>query len=226
MLPLRHSKHFSTGSNLSISKMKIEVFEIPFPYIRIYDFYTDEELKLIWKELDFILNDHILKGPETTGTAKNNDGVILKNNLGIFLDSFYSNRETSNILRVNRKIFEELQKIFDQSNHWFLKNFVSNRDATLISYYENSDYYHKHRDRCLATCLTWFYKEPKSFEGGNLLFEDYGIEIEVKNNCLIFFPSIIPHKVSEVIMDEKYLEKFVGRICMSQFMFLDNNYFI
>ena len=58
--------------------MKIEVFETPFPYIRIYDFYTDGELELIWKELDFILNDNILKGPEKTGTAKSN-GVVLKN---------------------------------------------------------------------------------------------------------------------------------------------------
>lgn len=197
--------------------MKLEVFETPFPYIRIYDFYTDEELELIWKEFDFILNYHILKGPEKTGTAKDN-GVILKNNLGIFLDSFYSDRESSNILRVNRKIFKIIQGIFDVSDYWFLKNFKSNHDTTLISYYENSDYYHKHYDDSLATCLTWFYKEPKSFEGGNLLFEDYDIEIEVKNNCLIFFPSIIQHAVSEVIMDKKYFGKFMGRICMSQFI--------
>ena len=197
--------------------MKIEVFENPFPYIIIYDFYTDEELELIWKELNFILNDHILKGPEKTGAAKTN-GVILKNNLGVFLDSFYSDRESSNILRVNRKIFKKIPEISDVSNHWFLKNFKSNQDITLISYYENTDYYHKHHDNSLGTCLTWFYKEPKSFEGGNLLFEDYGIEIEVKNNCLIFFPSIIPHSVSEVIMDKKYFGKFMGRICMSQFI--------
>jgi Rps23 Pro-64 3,4-dihydroxylase Tpa1-like proline 4-hydroxylase len=199
--------------------MKIEVFETPFPYIRIYDFYTDEELELIWKEFNFILNYNILKGPEKTGTAKDEDsGVILKNNLGIFLDSFYSDRESSNILRVNRKIFKTIQGISDASDHWFLKNFRSNHDTTLISYYENSDYYHKHPDDSLGTCLTWFYKEPKSFEGGNLLFEDYGIEIEVKNNCLIFFPSIIPHTVSEVKMDKKYFGKFMGRICMSQFI--------
>jgi Rps23 Pro-64 3,4-dihydroxylase Tpa1-like proline 4-hydroxylase len=199
--------------------MKIEVFETPFPYIRIYDFYTDGELELIWKELDFILNDNILKGPEKTGTAKSN-GVVLKNNLGIFLDSFYSNRESSNILRVNRKIFEVLQGIFDQSNHWFLKNFVSNLDGTLISYYEDGGYYQKHSDGAAATCLTWFYKEPKSFDGGNLLFEDYNIEIEIENNSLIFFPSTIPHSVSKVSMDKKQSEEYMGRICMTQLLFL------
>jgi Rps23 Pro-64 3,4-dihydroxylase Tpa1-like proline 4-hydroxylase len=199
--------------------MKIEVFETPFPYIRIYDFYTDEELELIWKEFNFILNYDTLKGPEITATAKDNDnGFFLKNNLGIFLDSFYSDRESSNILRVNRKIFKTIKGISDESNNWFLKNFDSNYDSTLISYYDNSYYYHKHRDASSGTCLTWFYKEPKSFEGGNLLFEDYGIEIEIKNNSLIFFPSIIPHAVSEVIMDEKYFGKFMGRICMSQFL--------
>jgi hypothetical protein len=199
--------------------MKIEVFEAPFPYIRIYDFYNNEELELIWKELDFILNDYTLQKPENTGTAKNN-GVILKNNLGIFLDSFYSNRESSNILRLNRKTFTILQEIFNQSSNWFLKYFVSNLDRTLISYYENGGYYQKHSDGSAATCLTWFYKEPKSFEGGNLLFDDYNIEIEIKNNSLIFFPSTIPHSVSKVSIDEKQSEKYMGRICMTQFLFL------
>ena len=115
--------------------MKIKVFESPFPYIQIYDFYTDEELKLIWKELDFILNDYNLLGPDKTASAHDN-GVLLKNNLGFFLDSLYTNRESSNILRINRKIFHVTQEIFDKSNNWFLKNFKSNVDGTLISYYE------------------------------------------------------------------------------------------
>jgi len=197
--------------------MKIKVFESPFPYIQIYDFYTDEELKLIWKELDFILNDYNLLGPDKTASAHDN-GVLLKNNLGFFLDSLYTNRESSNILRINRKIFHVTQEIFDKSNNWFLKNFKSNVDGTLISYYENGHYYNKHYDDAAATCLTWLYKEPKSFVGGNLLFEDYGIEVEVKNNSLIFFPSIIPHRVSTISMDERYSGKCMGRICISQFI--------
>jgi hypothetical protein len=197
--------------------MKIEVFEEPFPYIIIDKFYSDEELELIWEELNLILNDYNLLSPDRTGTAKNNRNP-LKNNLGFFLDTFYSNRESSNILRLNRKIFHITQKVFDQSNNWFLKNFRSNLDGTLISYYENGGYYKKHHDNSFATCLTWLYKEPKSFEGGNLLFDDYNIEIKVKNNLLIFFPSIIQHSVSKILMDEKYAGKYMGRICISQFM--------
>jgi len=199
--------------------MKIEVFEEPFPYIQIYNFYTDEELELIWKELNFILNEHNLASPSETGSARK-DGVPLKSNQGIFLDSFYENRESSNILRLNRKFFEVSEKIFGKCNNWFLKNFKSNLDWTLISYYENGDYYHKHTDIAFATCLTWLYQEPKSFEGGNLLFEDYDIEIKIKNNSLIFFPSIIPHTVTKVSMDEKYIDKLLGRICISQFICL------
>jgi hypothetical protein len=197
--------------------MKIEVFETPFPYIRIYDFYTDEELELIWKEFDFILNDHNLLTPTETGSAVFN-GFILKNNLGFFLDNFYSNRNSSSILRLNRKVFEVIYKISEESNNWFIKNFQSNYDSTLISYYENGHYYDKHRDEGSATCLTWFYKEPKVFEGGDLLFEDYDIKIEIKNNSLIFFPASIPHRVSPILMDEKYSGKYMGRICLSQFI--------
>jgi hypothetical protein len=197
--------------------MKVEVFETPFPYILIDEFYTDEELELIWKELNFILNENNLLDPSKTGSATDN-GVLLKNNSGFFLDSLYGRRESSNILRINRKIFEITQEVFDNSSHWFLKNFKSNIDGTLISYYENGGYYKKHNDDASATCLTWLYKEPKSFEGGNLSFDDYGIEIQIKNNSLIFFPSIIPHSVSKISMDEKYSGKYMGRICISQFI--------
>ena len=199
--------------------MKIESYNDPFPYIRVFDFYSEEELKLIWEELEFVLNDRILNSPENTGSAKNN-GVILKQNKGIFLDYLYVDRNTSNILTINRKFFISLSDILSKSNHWIFKNSLSdvNWDNTLISYYENSDYYKKHYDVSAYTCLTWFFKKPKKFEGGDLFFPDFNLKIEVEDNSLIFFPSIINHEVSEVKMNPEDVGKKLGRVCMTQFM--------
>lgn len=199
--------------------MKVDIYTDPFPYIRIFDFYSEEELKLIWEELEFILNDRIMGGPEKTGTAKEH-GIILKNNKGIFLDNLYSDRNTSNILTVNRNLFLTIVNVLSECNHWIFKNSLRcvNWDTTLISYYENSDYYNKHYDVSSFTCLTWFYKKPKKFSGGDLIFPDFNLEIEVEDNSLILFPSGVEHEVSEVKMNSEDIGKKLGRVCMSQFM--------
>jgi Rps23 Pro-64 3,4-dihydroxylase Tpa1-like proline 4-hydroxylase len=200
--------------------MKIEVFETPFPYIRIFDLYEENELKLIWEELEFILNDRIISGPEVTGSATDDENNFLKKNKGIFLDELYSDRNTSNILTLNRKVFINLAHISNQSNFWlFKKSLISaNWDTTLISYYENSDHYKKHSDISEFTCLTWFFKKPKKFSGGDLIFPDFNFKIEVEDNSFILFPSGIEHEVSEVKMNPENMGKKMGRVCMSQFM--------
>ncbi len=200
--------------------MKIEVFEIPFPYIRIFDLYDENELKLIWEELEFILNDRIICGPEVTGSATDDENNFLKKNKGIFLDELYSDRNTSNILTLNRKVFINLSDISSKSNFWLFKKslITANWDTTLISYYENSDHYKKHSDLSEFTCLTWFFKKPKKFLGGDLIFPDFDLKIEVEDNSFILFPSGIEHEVSEVKMNPEHVGKKMGRVCMSQFM--------
>lgn len=199
--------------------MKIECHTEPFPYIRVFNFYSEEELKLIWEELEFILNDRILSGPEKTSSAMYNN-EILKKNKGVFLDTLYVNRDTSNILTINKKFFKHLSNMLSKTNHWIFKNSLSgvNWDTTLISYYENCDHYKKHYDCSSYTCLTWFFKEPKKFSGGDLIFSDFNLKIEIENNSFIFFPSLINHEVSEVIMSPENIGKKLGRVCMSQFM--------
>jgi hypothetical protein len=200
--------------------MKIDSYNDPFPHIRIFDFYSDEELKLIWEELEFILNDRIICGPEKTGSATDSEKNLLKQNRGIFLDNLYSDRITSNILTINRNIFSTIVNTFHENDHWIFKNSLNsvNWDTTLISYYENSDYYKKHCDISAFTCLTWFYKKPKKFSGGDLIFSDFNLKIELEDNSLILFPSGVNHEVSEIKMNPEDMGKKLGRICMSQFM--------
>ena len=197
--------------------MKVYVNEDPFPYMLIENLYTKEEEILIKKELDFLLPS--LKDPADTGAAFDDSGGLLKTNKALFLDSVYSDRSVSYILNINRKVFNVLEEQKDKVVHdnWFFKNQKTNKDHSLISYYEKCDYYDTHDDMGLYTVLSWFYKEPKSFTGGDFLFPDYDIRIECKNNMTIIFPSMIPHKVENVSVDDDKLGQGYGRWCVTQF---------
>jgi hypothetical protein len=196
--------------------MKITHLNDPFPHILISDMYEENELNLIWKELNFFIDK--LSDPITSGSAVDEGNRPLKSGLGIWLDGIFTSRETSNILSLNRKIFSNYSEIFSKSDHWFFKNIRFNCDTTLISYYENGDYYKPHFDTAYVSALTWFYNQPKKFEGGDLYFTDFDYKIQVENNLALIFPSNIRHSVSEVKMKFNDLNKNNGRVCMSQFM--------
>ena len=67
----------------------IKNHEHPFPYIIIENIYSDDELDLIWEELDFLCHPHKLKEPSLSESAFDDDGLMKKNKL-LFLDSVYS----------------------------------------------------------------------------------------------------------------------------------------
>jgi hypothetical protein len=199
--------------------MKIYEITDPFPFLKIENLYDKDELKLIWQELDFLTHKIKLNPPEETGGATDKNNIILKNNSGLFLDNVYSKRELSNILEVTRKIF--LPEILDSfSKLSFGYNCVkyTNEDRTLLSYYENSSYYKPHTDDAIYTVITWFFKEPKSFTGGDFYFCDYNYQIKIKNNMSIIFPSFVKHSVDEVSLDKKFPTGY-GRYSISQFMY-------
>ena len=210
--------------------MNINYLDCGFPYILIDDFYNEEELDLIWEELDFLSYDFKLKSPEETGAAfvppdKSgiDERILLKKNRGIFLEDVFKYKECSNILKVNKKLFD-----IDLIKHgsWFFKNIPEalSTGTNLISYYEDTDeersYYAPHRDTALVTCLTWFYKgTSKKFKGGDLYFPDYDNKcVEVKYNRVILFPSFIQHAVDNVEVEECFRGKYMGRYCLTTFM--------
>jgi Rps23 Pro-64 3,4-dihydroxylase Tpa1-like proline 4-hydroxylase len=196
--------------------MEIFSYFEPFPYLKIKNYYTEKENELIWEELKFLTHKSKLEPPQKTG--QNNP--IMKKNEGVFLDNVYTDRHYSNILNINRKTFSScIMK--EYSNLHFLHEIVNNinSDTTLLSYYENKGYYKPHSDKACITALTWFYKEPKQFTGGDLIFSSFNEKIEIENNMFIMFPSIIKHEVTDIVMD-KSLSDFSGngRYCISQFM--------
>lgn len=193
----------------------------PFPFLQIENTYSTDELELIWQELEFLNCLDKLEPPEKTGTAVE-DGIPLKNNSGLFLDDIYVKRNISNILTLNRRLFDpEILNVFSDLSFGYGSIKKTNDDTTLISYYENSNYYNPHEDVSMFTGVTWFFKEPKAFTGGNFYFSDYNLKIEVQNNMTVLFPSFVKHAVDEIVLKDDSLPGH-GRYCMSQFVYITN----
>jgi len=194
--------------------MIFTIVKDPIPFLIIDDTYNKEEQVKIFKELDFISEK--LQGANETASAKKVNGEI-KRNTGLFLDTVYSNRNVSDILTINRKIFS--QKIMDEiSNCHYAYNLLRkiNHDSTLISYYDEGSSYFSHTDDTTITAVTWFFKTPKNFTGGDFIFTDFNKHVELKNNRTVIFFGCYNHEVSEVRIKDKSVP-FSGRFTLSQF---------
>jgi hypothetical protein len=204
--------------------LKVE-FVSNLPVAIIDNFYSEKSCEKIWQELLFLNNtDQKLVDPEETGSAwkiVEDQKIYTKKNKGIFLDGVYHNRNASNILTENRQIFDPalLEELI--SHHVFFRYLKeSNRDQTLIQYYENSDYYEYHYDRALITAVSWFNKKPKGFTGGEFVFENE-LTVECKHNRMIIFPSILSHAVNPVVVGENLKNQNYGRYSISQFYYIN-----
>ena len=199
--------------------MNIQIFDKHIPYMVIDNYYNEEELRLIWEELNFLTYPHKLRRAteESGGARDKNTYELLKKNFHRYIDGIYTDRLLSNILTVNRKLFADNLEIFKQHPHWFFQNVTPHDDSTQIGYYENNDEFRKHRDTCAVTALTWLYKEPKKFTGGDLFLSSDKIKIDCINNRTLIFPSIIPHSVNEIHMNEKNPSRGDGRYVITQF---------
>jgi hypothetical protein len=198
-----------------------------FPYILVDNFYNQQELNEIWEELDYMCSPKRMnRSSIENGGAWDKDEYgnkqLLKHNWTMWLDPFFvQNRQHSNILGVNRKLFHNMH-LFTDHPHWLINDVDAlQKDFSQIAYYEDSDVYKVHRDYSRLTCLTWFFREPKKFTGGNLQFPLFDIEIECKNNRMIIFPGAVPHAATKVCMEEEHRGKKLGRFVMVQLLKLD-----
>jgi Rps23 Pro-64 3,4-dihydroxylase Tpa1-like proline 4-hydroxylase len=190
------------------------------PVLIVDDLYSVEELNLILKELAFLTSPNRLQAANITGTASTESGELKKTASGIFLDSFYANREYSDILRINRKLFDPvIQQRAIEKNIFYQMLYNVNLYYTLINYYDNLQRYKPHHDVTVFTAITFFFQEPKKFSGGDLIFTDFDFTVPIKNNRLVLFPGAFIHEVAPVIMNEN-LPPYsgYGRYSMAQFL--------
>jgi hypothetical protein len=193
----------------------------PFPYLVIKNAYSCEELRLIWQELEFLTYPRKLQDPETFQAAcveKDGEIVYTTNSKAIILDSFYSARDSSNILTINRKLFESgFLKTFSELAPWLRSANSTNWDNTKIRYYGNGTYYDPHTDDWFTgLAISFFHRLPKQYEGGDLYFPEHNIMHECENNSMIIFPGYVTHGVTPVRCEEKAFSG-MSRYSMTQF---------
>jgi len=199
-----------------MENVNAELFETPFPHVIFYDFYNQEELNLIWEELNFYTK------PGKLFEAKDFAGVVDKTNShALLLDNIYKDkyRELSNILTVNRKIFDiSVLETLAQTHDCCCIAPLCNHDITKVRYYHNDEYYKPHTDAAMQfLAFSYFHKEPKKFSGGDLIFPKYDYRFECPNNSLIMMPGWVEHGVSKVkIEDSEYYDGY-GRYSITSF---------
>ena len=193
-----------------------DLYRDPFPHMIVKNFYNDSELKLIWEELDFYTRDGKLFDAEEFGGITNKT-----NSKAIWLDKVFSNkyRNLSNILKVNRKLFDSaVLDAFSTTHDCCSIAKFCNYDTTKVRYYHDGDYYEPHTDRTVQFLgFSYFYREPKKFEGGELMFPKYDYTFDCPNNSLIMMPGWVEHGVSEIsIKNSDYFDGY-GRYAVTSF---------
>ena len=129
----------------------------PFPHFIIKSFYYEEELDLIWEELNFYTKPGKFLPPKDYGGIEG-----FTDAKALCLDSEYIHRNISNILTVNRKIFDnQILEPFIKIHDCCGEAGSSNYDITKVRYYHNGEYYEPHVDASMRFLIfTYFNIQP------------------------------------------------------------------
>jgi len=192
--------------------MRIEYLKKPFYHTIIYDFFNQDEMDTIKKEIDE------LKNINADIKDEHHKQILENGNIESYLlDVIYNDRRRdSNILSLITKIYNMYwDDKFDLSKNPFL-NYIglSNSDNTVVHAYKNHSSYFEHHDQSVVSFLYPFF--DKQFDGGELAFGDYIPKLE--SNCCIIFPSYEKHKVLPI----KTKESGIVRWSINQRIFIRN----
>ena len=194
-----------------------------FPFFYVDDFYTPEEEKLIWRELDFYTDRPnaplFHRAEEDKRTGRYRDGTAQSKGWRIYLNNLYQIQNVSHILRLQplKMSSDEIQDAIKETGPNFRMYGITNFDQMLINYYEGGDYYEPHTDGFMMTVICWFYRTPKSYTGGDLTFTDIDVILECKHNRMVMFPSYYFHMVYPIKMKDKNSEMGQGRYAIQDF---------
>jgi len=156
----------------------------------------------------------ILKRPDQTGGAVDENGNQKKDNRGIFFHDVFSPEyaECSPTSSIIEGFIKNAQSMQFTPNSVMQGVYSTQGFNVLFSAYKNGDYYEAHRDTAKLTVLLWL--GQKDFEGGDLYLPDFDYTIPYEPNKLIMMPSFYRHEVTPISTDQ---EGFV-RYCASAFI--------
>jgi Rps23 Pro-64 3,4-dihydroxylase Tpa1-like proline 4-hydroxylase len=193
-----------------------------FPFLVIDNWYTPNEEKAVWKELDFfsVTPKDQIKRAENTIVARNKDGSSKSKAYRFYIEDYYKKRDLSPIINnTYKQRTPEFHNIIKECMPYARNFSSSNGDSTLISYYEENDYYDAHHDTFLWTCLVWMVREPRLFDGGDFKLNEPDIEVKLKNNRMVMFPCCYLHSVSPVKFHTQPKEIGYGRYTITHFYY-------
>lgn len=208
---------------MRVDVSKINYITTPFSHFIIPNFFNEEELESVHKEIDFIEQANgFTYNQSDLNTAKKDDEYIASRK-GIFLNKFF-NEENH---RVFSSIYRSISKIYQEEALEFLSQFgtfgkllkYTNSDSVLVSRYYNGDYYKPHKDFSLFTLLIYVWKE-KTFTGGDLIFTKYNYSIAPENNLAVLFPGQEWHGVTPIVSQDS---STVQRTSISMFIHINFN---
>ena len=192
--------------------MEFKEYSEPSPHIVIDNFLTSEEYNKVRKEIDDLIpkmNVGIMKS--NTG----HDQVLndVKNNLNIWLDTYYSDRSMSNILKYITKIWDsEISNYLQKADNGIFRLYnVTNDDSTLLSAYGNGQFYKEHADGGIVDDRGLLFISStlligNNFKGGDFVLCNGKYIAPKKKGSGVVFPSnfMYPHEVEKVISGVRY----------------------
>ena len=193
-----------------------------FPFLVIDNWYTPNEEKAVWKELDFFSatpKDQIDRA-ENTIVARNKDGSSKSTAYRFYIEDYYRKREISPIFNcMYKQRSSEFHSILEECMPYYRSFYSTNNDTSMLSYYEENDHYEPHHDTFAWTCLIWMVKEPRLFNGGDFKLNEPDIEVKLKNNRMVMFPCCYLHSVSPVKFHTQPKEIGYGRYTITHFYY-------
>jgi hypothetical protein len=190
------------------------------PFIIFDNWYTPYEEKNIWKELDWFSSQDNVDRAEETYVARYDDGTPKSKASRFHIEEYFlpKGKQKSHIFNyMYKQRTQEFHNIVGEIKP-FCRSFMStNADSSLISYYEDSEFYHAHWDDYAWTMCIWFVREPRLFDGGNFDFPDSKYKVKLKHNRAVFFPSMFEHRVSPIKMHTEPKEVGFGRYTITHF---------
>ena len=71
----------------------------------------------------------------------------------------------------------------------------------------------------MFTQCTYFVKEPKIFDGGDLIFKDINTKVNLKQNRSVIFPSCFEHQSTPIKFNNQTNEIGMGKFTITHFYY-------
>ena len=197
-----------------------------FPYLLINNFFSNEEYDLIWREVMYLFNNNHFHDCSLDKNSAHTDGKPLASNSRCYPNDVLNESQRQNsglynsIRKIQNKEFHKLvEQTFKNSPYALYKTFLgTNRSSLLLKYYGEAAEYKEHFDQPQFSMITWLYKEPKNFEGGDFILTKNNTRVKCSNNTCIIFPGFYYHKVEPIKIIDKTI-KDGGRFSINRFFY-------